>query len=147
MTDRTPTPERLSNSPRSNLTRNPDKSFGDSVKKYDERNRTMRSRSPARSPVRKAPEPSASNPGQTSSRSHSPNGTPKRVRKGVALLSSTHLCVVTVLHRPNVLVVMVVEIFMEEILMGNNLHILFMGKYLFYDTLLSKTLGFNSFIL
>lgn len=82
MTDRTPTPERLSNSPRSNLTRNPDKSFGDSVKKYDERNRTMRSRSPARSPVRKAPEPSASNPGQTSSRSHSPNGTPKRVRKG-----------------------------------------------------------------
>lgn len=79
---RTPTPERLSNSPRSNLTRNPDKSFGDSVKKYDERNRTMRSRSPARSPVRKAPEPSASNPGQTSSRSHSPNGTPKRVRKG-----------------------------------------------------------------
>lgn len=67
--------------------------------------------------------------------------------RGVALLSSTHLCVVTVLHRPNVLVVMVVEIFMEEILMGNNLHILFMGKYLFYDTLLSKTLGFNSFIL
>lgn len=38
--------------------------------------------------------------------------------RGVALLSSTHLCVVTVLHRPNVLVVMVVEIFMEEILMG-----------------------------
>lgn len=50
--------------------------------KYDERNRTMPSRSPVHGSFRKAPDPSASNHGQTSSRSHSPNGTPKRVRKG-----------------------------------------------------------------
>ncbi|XP_038898026.1 peptidyl-prolyl cis-trans isomerase CYP63 isoform X2 [Benincasa hispida] len=72
---RSPTPERPRNSPRSNLTKN-------SGMKYDERNRRMPSRSPVHSPVRKAPDPSASNHGQTSSRSHSPNGTPKRVRKG-----------------------------------------------------------------
>ncbi|XP_022155809.1 peptidyl-prolyl cis-trans isomerase CYP63 isoform X2 [Momordica charantia] len=79
---RSPTPERPRNSPRGNLSRNADKTFGSPGMKYGERNRTMRSRSPVRSPVRKAPDPSASNHGQTSSRSLSPNGTPKRVRKG-----------------------------------------------------------------
>lgn len=82
VTNRSPTPERPRNSPRGNLSRNPDKTFGSPGMKYGERNRTMRSRSPVRSPVRKAPDPSASNHGQTSSRSLSPNGTPKRVRKG-----------------------------------------------------------------
>lgn len=50
--------------------------------RYDERDRKISSRSPVRSPVRKVPDQSASNHGQTSSRSHSPNGTLKRVRKG-----------------------------------------------------------------
>ncbi|XP_023548559.1 peptidyl-prolyl cis-trans isomerase CYP63-like [Cucurbita pepo subsp. pepo] len=79
---RSPTPERPRNSPRNNLNRNPDKTLGNSGMKYDERNRTMPSRSPVHGSFRKAPDPSASNHGQTSSRSHSPNGTPKRVRKG-----------------------------------------------------------------
>lgn len=39
-------------------------------------------RSPTVSPVRKAPEPSASNHDRDLSQSHSPNGTPKRVKKG-----------------------------------------------------------------
>ena len=39
-------------------------------------------RSPLGSPVRKAPEPSASNHERGLSRSTSPNGTPKRIRKG-----------------------------------------------------------------
>ncbi|KAK9282173.1 hypothetical protein L1049_005085 [Liquidambar formosana] len=45
-------------------------------------NRDNSSRNPLRSPARKALEPSASNHGQELSRSTSPNGTPKRVRKG-----------------------------------------------------------------
>ena len=44
----------------------------------------------------------------------------------VVLLTSTHLCAVTVLHHLNALVVMVVEIFMEEVVIT--------GKYLFEDT-------------
>ncbi|XP_022884897.1 peptidyl-prolyl cis-trans isomerase CYP63-like isoform X2 [Olea europaea var. sylvestris] len=40
------------------------------------------SKSPSRSPVHKAPPPSTSSRGQDLSRSCSPNGTPKRVRKG-----------------------------------------------------------------
>lgn len=39
-------------------------------------------RSPIGSPARKAPEPSASNLDRGLSRSHSPNGSPKRIRKG-----------------------------------------------------------------
>ncbi|XP_022959871.1 peptidyl-prolyl cis-trans isomerase CYP63 [Cucurbita moschata] len=59
---RSPTPERRRNSPRNDLSINRAKTFG--------------------SPVRKVPDPSASDHGQTKSRSRSPNGTPKRVRKG-----------------------------------------------------------------
>ncbi|KAL4038622.1 hypothetical protein IC575_002244 [Cucumis melo] len=79
---RSTTPERPRNIPSSNLTRSPVKTFGNPGMKYSERNRPRSSRSPVCSPVRKAPNPSVSNHGQTSSRSHSPNGTPKRVRKG-----------------------------------------------------------------
>lgn len=82
MIDRSTTPERPRNIPSSNLTRSPVKTFGNPGMKYSERNRPRSSRSPVCSPVRKAPNPSVSNHGQTSSRSHSPNGTPKRVRKG-----------------------------------------------------------------
>ncbi|XP_024161433.1 peptidyl-prolyl cis-trans isomerase CYP63 isoform X2 [Rosa chinensis] len=47
-----------------------------------EQKRGRPSRSPLGSPVRKAPEPSTSNHEQGLSRSTSPNGTPKRIRKG-----------------------------------------------------------------
>ncbi|KGN44769.1 peptidyl-prolyl cis-trans isomerase CYP63 isoform X2 [Cucumis sativus] len=79
---RSTTPERPRNIPRSNLTRSPVKTFGNPGMKYNEWNRPRSSRSPVRSPIRKAADSSVSNHGQTSSRSHSPNGTPKRVRKG-----------------------------------------------------------------
>lgn len=42
--------------------------------------------------------------------------------RGVVLPSSTHSCVVTVLHHPNVLVVMVAEIIMEEVIMGKYIY-------------------------
>ncbi|KAL6968268.1 peptidylprolyl isomerase [Sarracenia purpurea var. burkii] len=51
---------------------------GNSARESDRKNREISSRSPAH----KIPEPSASNHGRTLSRSRSPNGTHKRVRKG-----------------------------------------------------------------
>ncbi|XP_042516511.1 peptidyl-prolyl cis-trans isomerase CYP63 [Macadamia integrifolia] len=45
-------------------------------------NRASSSRSPIRSPVRKTPQPSTSNRGRSLSRSPSPDGTSKRIRRG-----------------------------------------------------------------
>ncbi|CAN1131852.1 Peptidyl-prolyl cis-trans isomerase CYP63 [Linum perenne] len=51
------------------------------VRNTSERNQRI-SRSPVRSPARRAPEPITSNQGRNVSRSPSPNGVPKRIRKG-----------------------------------------------------------------
>ena len=66
--------------------------------------------------------------------------------RGVVLLSSTHSYVVTVLHHPNVLVIMVVEIIMEEVIMGKHLYFLWINIYVKILTILSKSLEFNYFI-
>lgn len=55
---------------------------GNPDRKYGQENRGSSLRSPNTSPSHKVPDPSASNHGRAPSGSRSPNGTPKRVRKG-----------------------------------------------------------------
>ncbi|KAA8543298.1 hypothetical protein F0562_021207 [Nyssa sinensis] len=82
----TPSPKRRSSPSRSpkrtarNLRSQNDS--GSPARKSGQQIQGNSSRSPIGSPTRKAPEPSASIRGQSLSRSHSPNGTPKRIRKG-----------------------------------------------------------------
>uniref|UniRef100_A0A5B6ZYP0 peptidylprolyl isomerase n=1 Tax=Davidia involucrata TaxID=16924 RepID=A0A5B6ZYP0_DAVIN len=88
----TPSPKKRSKStPRSSPSRSPKRTTrsmrskndsGSPAGKSGQQIQGSYSRSPLGSPAHKAPEPSASNHGQSLSRSRSPNGTPKRIRKG-----------------------------------------------------------------
>ncbi|XP_059625930.1 peptidyl-prolyl cis-trans isomerase CYP63 isoform X2 [Cornus florida] len=83
----TPCPKRISKSTsRTDHSRSPKgtmRSQNDNgTGKSGQENRRNSSRSPLGGPTRKAPGPSASNHGRSLSRSRSPNGTPKRIRKG-----------------------------------------------------------------
>lgn len=81
---RSPSRKRRSrNSPMSSSGASPKRIPGRSPPRNSlEQKRGRLSRSPSGSPVRKAPEPSTSNHERGLSRSTSPNGTPKRIRKG-----------------------------------------------------------------
>ncbi|XP_024018859.1 peptidyl-prolyl cis-trans isomerase CYP63 isoform X2 [Morus notabilis] len=80
---RSPTPKRSKHSPRSSPSRSPKRIPRRSpARKSGEQDRGGSSRSPLRSPIRKSPEPPAPTRGQGLSRSPSPNGGQKRVRKG-----------------------------------------------------------------
>ncbi|KAF8394356.1 hypothetical protein HHK36_020564 [Tetracentron sinense] len=88
----TPNPKRsLSIKPKSNANMSPKRSQGSPrlrsistspARQSGRQTHRSSSRSPLTSPARKAPDPSASNHRQSLSRSPSPSGTPKRIRRG-----------------------------------------------------------------